>query len=163
MGTRIYVEIWADDQVKGEAAIDAVMDEMRHIDDTNEHLQADQRGSPGSMRSRPGSRFRSAWNCSAAGHGARVIRAHRGRNLIFTYASVGYMYDFREHKRPTEGQIQARVAGSGTIGTYCSTPKDALVRFSQPVFASIWADRQGLFGRSRHRIPAGARYTPRGL
>ena len=34
MGTRIYVEIWADDQVKGEAAIDAVMDEMRHIDDS---------------------------------------------------------------------------------------------------------------------------------
>jgi thiamine biosynthesis lipoprotein len=34
MGTRIYVEIWADDTVKGEAAIDAVMDEMRHIDET---------------------------------------------------------------------------------------------------------------------------------
>ena len=34
MGTRIYVEIWAEDPVKGEAAIDAVMDEMRHIDDS---------------------------------------------------------------------------------------------------------------------------------
>jgi thiamine biosynthesis lipoprotein len=34
MGTRIFVELWSDDRAKGEAAIDAVMDEMRHIDET---------------------------------------------------------------------------------------------------------------------------------
>jgi thiamine biosynthesis lipoprotein len=36
MGTRIFVELWAEDKDKqrGEQAIDAVMDEMRHIDET---------------------------------------------------------------------------------------------------------------------------------
>jgi thiamine biosynthesis lipoprotein len=34
MGTRITVELWSEDPVAGQAAIDAVMDEMRHIDAT---------------------------------------------------------------------------------------------------------------------------------
>jgi thiamine biosynthesis lipoprotein len=35
MGTRIYVELWAEEEDRaGEQAIDAVMDEMRHIDET---------------------------------------------------------------------------------------------------------------------------------
>ncbi|HLN49598.1 MAG TPA: hypothetical protein VK251_08795, partial [Steroidobacteraceae bacterium] len=34
MGTRITVELWAEDAAKGEQAIDAVLDEMRHIDET---------------------------------------------------------------------------------------------------------------------------------
>src|SRR6202162_1481548 len=34
MGTRITVELWADDEQKAERAIDAVLDEMRHIDDS---------------------------------------------------------------------------------------------------------------------------------
>jgi len=32
MGTRIVVELWADKRVAGESAIDAVMEEMRHVD-----------------------------------------------------------------------------------------------------------------------------------
>jgi len=38
MGTRIFVELWSEDdeqsKQRGEQAIDAVMDEMRHIDET---------------------------------------------------------------------------------------------------------------------------------
>ena len=34
MGTRITVELWADDKDQAEQAIDAVLDEMRHIDET---------------------------------------------------------------------------------------------------------------------------------
>ena len=34
MGTRITVELWSDDRATGERAIDAVLDEMRHIDET---------------------------------------------------------------------------------------------------------------------------------
>ena len=33
MGTRIHVELWADDPAKGQAAIEAVLDEMRRIDE----------------------------------------------------------------------------------------------------------------------------------
>ena len=34
MGTRIFVELWSDDSAQGEQDIDAVMAEMRHIDET---------------------------------------------------------------------------------------------------------------------------------
>src|SRR5271166_7114465 len=34
MGTRITVEVWADEGVKADPAIDAVLDEMRHIDES---------------------------------------------------------------------------------------------------------------------------------
>ena len=34
MGTRITVELWSEDRPKAEAAIEAVLDEMRHIDES---------------------------------------------------------------------------------------------------------------------------------
>ncbi len=34
MGTRIFVELWSDDAAAGQRAIDAVMDEMRRIDES---------------------------------------------------------------------------------------------------------------------------------
>src|ERR1700727_3418099 len=34
MGTRITVELWSEEKPKAEAAIDAVLDEMRHIDES---------------------------------------------------------------------------------------------------------------------------------
>src|ERR1700721_1287655 len=34
MGTRITVELWSEERAKAEAAIDAVLDEMRHIDES---------------------------------------------------------------------------------------------------------------------------------
>src|SRR5215475_7011483 len=39
MGTRCYVELWADDPVKGNDAIDAVMAELRRIDDLMSHYK----------------------------------------------------------------------------------------------------------------------------
>jgi thiamine biosynthesis lipoprotein len=48
-----------------------------------------------------------------------------------TYASVGYLYDYREHKHPTEAQIQAALPGISwrhvVVDTAAST-----IRFSQP-------------------------------
>jgi thiamine biosynthesis lipoprotein ApbE len=34
MGTRITVELWSEERAKAEVAIDAVLDEMRHIDES---------------------------------------------------------------------------------------------------------------------------------
>src|SRR5690242_16468265 len=39
MGTRIYVEVWADDEAQGDAAIDAVMADMRRIDELMSHYK----------------------------------------------------------------------------------------------------------------------------
>src|ERR1700751_5913939 len=39
MGTRCYVQLWGDDPDKGNAAIDAVMAELRRIDDLMSHYK----------------------------------------------------------------------------------------------------------------------------
>src|ERR1700730_8111283 len=39
MGTRIYVELWDTDAAHGEASIDAVMAEMRRIDELMSHYK----------------------------------------------------------------------------------------------------------------------------
>ena len=130
MGTRIYVEIWADDQAKGEAAIDAVMDEMRHIDDTMSTYK------PSSEVSRV--------NALAAtqpvpislelfkllGTALEYSRITEGAFDI-TYASVGYMYDFREHKKPTESQIEAALPAVSFRHVLLDARTHS-VRFSQP-------------------------------
>jgi thiamine biosynthesis lipoprotein len=106
MGTRIYVELWSDDAGRGAAAIDAVMGEMRHIDALMSHYK------PESQLSRINARaalepvqvdpelfdvIRTAIHYSEITEGAFDI----------TYASVGYLYDYRRHIRPSEQQIQA--------------------------------------------------------
>src|SRR6204780_1449659 len=106
MGTRIYVEIWAEDQVKGEAAIDAVMDEMRHIDDSmSTHKPTSEVSKVNALAaSKPVPITPELFKL--LGTALEYSRITEGAFDI-TYASVGYMYDFREHKRPTEKQNAA--------------------------------------------------------
>jgi thiamine biosynthesis lipoprotein len=104
MGTRITVELWADDKEKANQAIDAVLQEMRHIDDsmstykpTSEVSLVNAKAADGPM---PITKelfdlLTTAEEYSVITDGAFDI----------TYASVGYMYDFRKHIRPDEAQI----------------------------------------------------------
>ena len=130
MGTRIYVEIWADDQVKGEAAIDAVMDEMRHIDDSMSTYKPTSEVSRVNAlaASQPVPISLELFNL--LGTALEYSRITEGAFDI-TYASVGYMYDFREHKRPTEGQIQAALPAVNYRHVLLDA-KTHSVRFSQP-------------------------------
>lgn len=106
MGTNIDVEIWHDDATRGNAAIDAVMAEMRRIDDLMSHYK------PASELSQ----------INAHAFGAPVVVDPELFDLIklathfseitegafdITYASVGYLYDYRKHVKPTEAQIEA--------------------------------------------------------
>jgi len=57
MGTQITVELWADDDAKAQRAIDAVLDEMRHVDEsmstykpTSEVSQVNAKAADGPMR-----------------------------------------------------------------------------------------------------------------
>ena len=106
MGTRIYVEVWADDAVHGDAAIEAVMADMRRIDELMSHYK-------------PESQL-SQINARAAQEPVQVdpeLFDLIKRSLYFseitegafdiTYASVGHLYNFPEHIKPTEAQIQA--------------------------------------------------------
>jgi len=104
MGTRITVELWAEDRQKADEAIDAVLDEMRHIDETmstykptSEISRVNARAADGRMRISKElfGLLTTAIEYSEITEGAFDI----------TYASVGYLYDFRKHVHPDEAAI----------------------------------------------------------
>ncbi len=105
MGTRITVELWSDDKDKAEQGIEAVLAEMRHIDDSmstykpsSEVSQVNAKAAAGPMRISKElfDLLTTAKEYSILTEGAFDI----------TYASVGYMYDFRKHVHPDEMQIE---------------------------------------------------------
>jgi thiamine biosynthesis lipoprotein len=130
MGTRIAVEVWHADPAAAEAAIDAVIAEMHRID--------------GLMSVYKHESQLSAINRDAA---SRPVKADPelvrliARALAFsemsggafdiTYASVGYLYDYRARKHPTEAEIQAALPAIDwrhvVVDLAAST-----VRFTQP-------------------------------
>ena len=106
MGTRIYVELWDTSETHGNQSIDAVMAEMHRIDDLMSHYK------PESQLSR----------INQHATEAPVVVDKELFDLIklsthyseitdgafdITYASVGYLYNYPEHIRPTEEQIKA--------------------------------------------------------
>jgi thiamine biosynthesis lipoprotein len=106
MGTRIAVEVWHEDAATATGAIDAVLAEMHRIDALMSHYK------PESQLSRI--------NRGAAADAVPVdreladliVRALEfselsGGAFDITYASVGYLYDYREHRHPTEAEIAA--------------------------------------------------------
>jgi FAD:protein FMN transferase len=130
MGTRIFVEIWSDDDARGEASIDAVMDEMRHIDDSmstyKDTSEVSRVNAQAAAQAVPISRelfelLTTALEYSRITEGAFDI----------TYASVGFMYDFRRRERPSEEQIKSALPAIN----YRHVILDAgaqTVHFSQP-------------------------------
>jgi FAD:protein FMN transferase len=104
MGTRITVELWADDHAKAEQAIDAVLGEMRHIDQTmstykptSEVSQVNDKAADGPMHI-----SKELFDLLVT---AKQYSEITDGAFDITYASVGYMYDFRKHVRPDEKQI----------------------------------------------------------
>ncbi len=110
MGTNIDVEVWHDDAAKGEAAIDAVMDEMRRIDTLMSHYKPESELS----------------QINARGAREAVVVDKELFDLIklslhfseitdgafdITYASVGYLYDYRKHIKPSEDEIEKALPG----------------------------------------------------
>lgn len=130
MGTRIAVELWAQSREKGEVAIDKVMDEMRRIDALMSTYKPDSQVSQ--------------VNAHAAGRPVRVdadlfgllqtaleySRITRGAFDI-TYASVGYMYDFRHGIKPTDEQIAAALPAIDYHHVLLD-PRTRTVRFARP-------------------------------
>jgi FAD:protein FMN transferase len=129
MGTRITVELWADDKEKADRAIDALLDEMRHIDDsmstykpTSEVSQVNAKAADGPMRISKElfDLLTTAKEYSVITDGAFDI----------TYASVGYMYDFRKHVHPDEAQID-KALPAVNFRHVLLDPKNQTVQFSQ--------------------------------
>jgi len=110
MGTRIVVELWATDKAQANAAIEAVLAEMRRVDaamstykPTSELSVVNARAAQQPIKISPElfDLLSTALEYSRATDGAFDI----------TYASVGYLYDYRKHVRPDEKQIAAALPG----------------------------------------------------
>lgn len=110
MGTAIRVELWAQDMAAGEAAIAAVMAEMHRIDRQMSPYK------PESELSRI--------NREAADHPVPISQEMfdiLSRSIEFsklsggafdiTFSSVGYMYDYRRHIKPTDKEIEQALPG----------------------------------------------------
>jgi thiamine biosynthesis lipoprotein len=129
MGTRITVELWADDAHKADQAIDALLDEMRHIDDsmstykpTSEVSQVNDRAADGPMKI-----SKELFDVLAT---ARQYSVLTEGAFDITYASVGYLYDFRKHVHPDEAQID-RTLPAVDYRHVLLDAKNQTVRFSQ--------------------------------
>lgn len=149
MGTRIGVELWAEDRATADGHIERVMQEMHRIDALMSTYK-------------PTSQV-SIVNSEAAQHPVRVdadlfglletsleySRLTEGAFDI-TYASVGYLYDFRRGIKPTDAQI-AKALPAVDYRHVILDPKAQTVRFSQAGvridlggIAKGWAVDQGI-------------------
>jgi thiamine biosynthesis lipoprotein len=106
MGTRIAVEVWHEDPAAAAGAIDAVLAEMHRIDELMSHYKPDSQLSRINREAATGA---VAVDRELADLIVRALEFSElsGGAFDITYASVGYLYDYREHRHPTEAEIAA--------------------------------------------------------
>jgi len=130
MGTRIYVELWLDDATQGQAAVAAVIDSMHEVDAMMSTYK------PESQLSRVNARA-ALEPVKVDRELFEVIRASlefsrlTGGAFDVTYASVGYLYDFRARQRPSEAQIAQALPGVNWRNVRLD-PAALTVRFEKP-------------------------------
>src|SRR5580658_5451808 len=129
MGTRIIVELWAEDPGKAEQAIDAVLQELRHIDETMSTYKPTSEVSQVNDKAADGPMWISKELFDLLTTARRYSEITEGAFDI-TYASVGYMYDFRKHVRPDDAQI-AKALPAVNYEHVILDPANQTVRFTQ--------------------------------
>jgi thiamine biosynthesis lipoprotein len=130
MGTRIYVEVWANDADKGDAAIDAVMADMQRIDDLMSHYKPTSQLSQINAHAyeRPVKVDPELFNLLKLSiHFSEITDGA----FDITYASVGHLYNFPEHIHPTEAQIKAALPGVN-YKNLLFDPVNYTLRFEHP-------------------------------
>jgi thiamine biosynthesis lipoprotein len=105
MGTRCYVELWATDPATGNDALDAVMAELRRIDNLMSHYKPDSQLSQINAygNERPVQVDKELFDLiKLSTHYSEITEGA----FDITYASVGYLYNYPLHIHPTEEQIK---------------------------------------------------------
>jgi FAD:protein FMN transferase len=110
MGTRIAVELWHDEVPQGEAAIDAVMAEMHRIDRLMSHYKPDSQLSRINTHASQAPVVVDRELFDLIAQSLRFSEITEGAFDI-SYASVGYLYDYRKRTKPTDPQIRAALRG----------------------------------------------------
>ncbi|MGQ0835816.1 MAG: FAD:protein FMN transferase [Gammaproteobacteria bacterium] len=110
MGTRCVVELWSEDRARGDAAIEAVFAEFRRIDALMSTYKPESELSRVNARAaqEPVKISRELYDLLAVS--IEYSQLTRGAFDI-TYASVGYLYDYRKHVRPDDAAIAAALPG----------------------------------------------------
>jgi len=130
MGTRCAVELWSEDRARGEAAIKSVFDDMKRIDrlmstwkeDTEISLVNREAGKrPVKISEESFRLLQKSVKYSELTHGAFDI----------TYASVGYLYDFKKGVHPDQKAIDAALPGINWRHMVLNE-KDLTVFFTRP-------------------------------
>lgn len=130
MGTRCSVELWAEDKAAGEAAIASVFDDMRRIDrlmstwkeDTEiSMVNRDAGKHPVKISEELFRLLQTSVQYSELTQGAFDI----------TYASVGYLYDFKKGVHPDQKAIDAALPGINWRHMKLD-PKKLTVHFTRP-------------------------------
>ena len=106
MGTRVYAELWDDDPAHAELALDAVMDFMRHVNELMSHYLPDSQLSAINARGAVEAVVVDPELFDVIQKSVHYSQLTDGAFDI-TYASVGYLYDYRRHVHPTDAQIKA--------------------------------------------------------
>jgi thiamine biosynthesis lipoprotein len=104
MGTNIHVELWSDSEQQGEDAIQAVMDEMQRI---NQLMSPYIENSELSQLNRHGSDIAVPVSKELFELIALSVDIAKETDGAFdiTFASVGYLYNYRENQKPEQKQI----------------------------------------------------------
>jgi thiamine biosynthesis lipoprotein len=110
MGTRCAVELWADDRAAGEAAIEAVFADMRRIDALMSTYKPDSQVSRVNAEAGRAPVPVAPELFALLETSLEYSRLSKGAFDI-TYASVGYLYDYRAHQRPDDKALAAALPG----------------------------------------------------
>ena len=110
MGTRCVVELWSTDRARGQAAIDAVFTEFRRIDALMSTYKPESELSRvnGTAATAPVPVSRELYDLLATSIEYSELT---GGAFDVTYASVGYLYDYRARVHPDAEAIAAALPG----------------------------------------------------
>ena len=130
MGTRIAVELWATDHAQGEALITRVMDEMHRVDAL---MSTYKPASQVSLVNERAVREPVTVDADLFGLLQTALEYSRLTEGAFdiTYASVGYLYDYRQHVRPDDAAIAAALPAVDYRHVVLD-PAARSVRFARP-------------------------------
>jgi thiamine biosynthesis lipoprotein len=130
MGTAVRVELWHDDATVARAAMSAVMDEMHRIDASMSPYKPDSELSRINREAaqKPVPISQEMFNLIA-----RSIEFSKlsGGAFDITFSSVGYLYDYREHVKPTDEQIAKALPGINYRHLQLD-PKARTIQYARP-------------------------------
>lgn len=148
MGTAIHVELWAPDEAGGQAAIDAVMDEMRRIDASMSPYKPESELSRVNREASKRPVTVSAELFELIQRAQEFSKQTRGAFDI-TFSSVGYLYDYRREVKPSEAQIKQKLPAID----YRHVKLDARARTIRFARAGVRIDLGGI--AKGHAVDAG--------